>query len=1371
MKRDNQKVHNHSKKYHKSSGAKHILITPWLLFVLFFLAPLALCPQDSGNKYFKNYSFKEYGHQPQNWDMVQDKDGVLYIANQGGLLVFDGVSWRVAGVPGFDSVRSMAMDATGTIFLGGKNNTGYLAAGPGGRLEYISLLEHFGQKVKNFSNVWQTLATRDGVYFRTTHYLFFWDGTHIDLVDTRYPIIASFVPGGELIVQQKNQGLMRLKGTALTPLPGGDLPGGEKIRMMTPYGGENPGQTLLTGTRSRGFFLYDGKAFTPFPTEVDGYIKEKKLYQGIRLSSGDFAMATLEGGLVIMDPDGRLKYLFNETKGLQDNKVHRVFEDKHGNLWLCLDKGVSKIEYRSPFFLYGETSGLPGSALSVARARGTLYAGTTNGLYVLDTSSQFRPVPGIKSSCWALLPIEDGLLAATTEGLFRAGEKSEALIAGGPCFSLAHSHRFPGWVWCGTSTGLTVLAKENNRWKVTHRFTTPYQNIRHMVEDPQGTLWLCPGAGGVLRANFPDGIQTPEFTPYGTKNGLPAGGIYAATLAGQVGFATSKGMFRLNERTQTFVPGKILGEPFAGGSRPVFRIAEDGNKHIWLHSESINYRALPGPRGIYRIQDQPFRRMFPVQVNGIYPDPNGKDTWFANLDGLCRYDAAERKELSLPFDVLIRKVMINGKLIFDGHGADQGSEDRVPELERREAKNFRFEVAGAFYEAETETRYRYFLDGHDDAWTPWSSEAVKDYTTINPGVYVFRAQARNVYYHLGNEAAFRFRVLPPWYGTPWAYAGYGIGLFLFVFLFVKWRVGKVKREKQRLETIVSERTGEISEKNKQLKQQSEKLKEMDEIKSRFFANISHEFRTPLTLILGPLERMLSSRPDREQRDSLELMQRNAGQLLTCIDQLLDLSRFDSSKMKLQASPQDIVPFLKSIFALFLHKAQQKNIDLQFNSRREAITLYFDNNRMKQVITNLLSNALKFTTAGGTITLSVSTEEEPAPGYAEITLIDTGQGIPKDQLPLIFDRFYQAAGKNNNTGGAGIGLALARENVNLHMGTINVHSWEGKGTEFSIRLPLGRRHLEDDQIVEPPRDAPVEVEPVLRRPGGEADIPAPSPQKGTPEAPAMKVEESGAGEQEKPVLLVVEDNTDARNFICNSFKANYTVLEAVDGNEGMDTAQKVIPDLIISDVMMPGTDGIQLCRSLKQDVRTSHIPIILLTAKASEESRVNGLETRADAYITKPHSEKVLKAQVKNLIDVRRQLQQKIRNAVLFQPDEINISSVDKKFIKEVKGAVVTDLSDPDLNVGKLCKKLTMNRTTLLRKLKALTGETPTEYIRSYRLQRAAQLLRDNFGNVSEVAFEAGFSNLSYFSKCFKEKFHQSPLDYQASKSQPRGKEK
>ncbi|MGD2086176.1 MAG: response regulator [Candidatus Aminicenantes bacterium] len=1326
-------------------------------------------------KYICNFTRKDYKNQSQNWCITQDRRGIIYAANNGGLLEFDGITWREIFIPN-NTVRSLVMDNKGTVYIGGINEIGFLAPDLKGNPKYVSLIDRLEEENRNFSNVWRTYSTKDGIYFWTSKFLFLWDCRQVKVWESKSFFDACFLCRGKLYIRQRGIGLFVMKGNSLELIPGGEGFAAENIYMLAAY----DSQRLLFGTKQTGIFIYDGKKISPFPTAANVYLKEKGLNHGIRLSCGNFALATRQGGLVIIDSYGNLKHIFNKSSGIQDDNVKYVFEDVSGNLWLALGEGITKIEYLSPISIYDDQrSHLPGIVLSVVRhgPNKVLYSGTDRGLYFLAASSsgfnsEFLLIPGISFPCWDLVSVEKSLLAATDKGVFQIENNKITTIIKNRSFVLYRSQRDGNRIWVGSVSGLVSLyfKRERSQWEEEQNFENITSKIRTIIEDSRGNLWLGILTKGVLNINFPDDglIDNPVVNYYDTSHGLPPGEVHVFMAAGHIMFATERGIFRFDKTTKTFLPDVTLGKEFAAGEngKGVFRIMEGKNKNIWFHSNARNILAIPQPDGTFIINEKPFLRIPLAQVNCIYPDPYYGDhvIWFASADGLIRYDTRVKKNYDLPFHTLIREAVVKGMpLLYDAekykYKESKGDywKDNFLVFPYKD-RNLRFQFAAPFFEAETQTQYQCYLEGYDDDRTAWSRETWKDYTNLDSGSYTFRVQAKNVYETTGSEAVFQFKVLPPWYKTWWAYLLYTFAAALMVFLVVKWRSWKLVKEKQQLEQIILERTKEIKNKNLQLLEQSKKLEELDKMKSHFFANISHEFRTPLTLITGPLEQMLTSpqEDEGEQKKKMRLMLRNSRRLLSLINQLLDLSKFDSGKMKLQASQQNIVPFLKGIVESFDSLAVQNELHLEFHTEAEDITLYFDGEKIEKAVCNLLINAIKFTPPGGKITVTLEIKKDIPAGFLEISVGDTGIGIPLAQLEHIFDRFYQAQGlKEHAHKGSGIGLALTKELVNLHHGEISVHSTEGKGSEFTIRLPLGDEHLRPEEIV--------------RHPGQPAKPEIP---KEDTDLYMMEKEEEEFDQTidehlalEKNIILVVEDSADVRSYIRNAIEPDFQMIEAKDGREGIKKAQETIPDLIISDIMMPVLDGYELCRALKNDVKTSHIPVILLTARAAEDDIIAGLETGADDYITKPFNTRILCARIKNLIELRRHWQQTWNREMTLQPTGMTVSAVDKKFIKELKQLMEKNIPDTEFNVDQLCRKLYMSHATLYRKIHALTGETPTDFIRSYRLKRGAELLKGGMGTVLEVALEVGFSSANYFTKCFKKKFHQLPTEYQAIESE------
>jgi len=539
--------------------------------------------------------------------------------------------------------------------------------------------------------------------------------------------------------------------------------------------------------------------------------------------------------------------------------------------------------------------------------------------------------------------------------------------------------------------------------------------------------------------------------------------------------------------------------------------------------------------------------------------------------------------------------------------------------------------------------------------------------------------------------------------------------------------------------------------------QSEEIVAM---KSRLLSHITHEFLTPLNLIITPLEQMIAKSRSQEQKKTFSLMHRNSQRLLLLISQVLDLLKLESMKLKLKASQHDLITFLKGITASFELLAEQKEVALMFHTDKEDISLYFDPDKLAEVVCNLLMNSLKYTPPGGQIRIRASVSQLPA-NPVEISVHNTGPEIAMDQTTRIFDRFYQLSERMEHfIKGLGIGLFLAREYIHLHHGTIHVNSAPGQGTEFVIRLPRGKAHLKADELDEPPVSIAAKDtgSKISERYAYMVRLEREEQEKSHPDSGCIPPDEKEI--QDRDIVLLVEDNTDMRSFIKTLLtEEGFVTVEAANGRQGIDMAKEIIPDLIISDIMMPDADGYQLCRELKQDIKTSHVPIILLSVKYTEKEITRGLETGADDYITKPFNMDILLTRVRNLINQRRQLQQRIQWETITHTSELGLSTLDNTLLKSMQKTIDKNLSDPEFGLEQLADALYMSRASLNRKVKTLTGQSPNRFIQSYRLRRSLDLLKANAGNVTEVAFQVGFSSSAYFTKCFKEKFKRLPSEF------------
>ena len=542
--------------------------------------------------------------------------------------------------------------------------------------------------------------------------------------------------------------------------------------------------------------------------------------------------------------------------------------------------------------------------------------------------------------------------------------------------------------------------------------------------------------------------------------------------------------------------------------------------------------------------------------------------------------------------------------------------------------------------------------------------------------------------------------------------------------------------------------------NFRIKQKANKLlAEMDGLKSRLFSNISHEFRTPLTLILGPLEDMLAEETSKKTtQKTVKMMQRNANRLLDLVNQMLDLSKVEAGSMKLDLEESDILKSFRVLLSSFNSLAEKKEILFKQSIPAGTLISWFDEDKIEKILTNLLSNAFKFTPKGGAVACEVTPSEDKK--SIKIKVSDTGMGIAPDQQEKIFDRFHQVekSGEPESIG-TGIGLALTKELVVLMHGELSVKSKVGEGTSFTVTLPLGKSHLDEDEytIVDTRETKEVKKTEILTE---SLDLPS-----------EESLEEEAMEESKLPLVLTVEDNEDIRTHIREHLEDYCRVMEAGNGEIGLDKAIENIPDLIITDLMMPKMNGVEMCKKLKTDERTSHIPVIMLTAKADVDDRIEGLETGADAYVTKPFSIKELRVRVNKLIEQRQKLRERFSRNVKLEPRDIAITSADETFLNRAMEIIETHMGNSEFEVRDFQLEMGMSRMQLFRKIRALTDHSPSEFIRNLRLKRAAKLMEQNYGNIAQITYKVGFNNLSYFAKCFKKLFEISPSEYLKKHSQ------
>lgn len=764
---------------------------------------LAQPASEQGIPFFTYWSPKDYRADSQNWAVVQDQHGVMYIGNERGLLEYDGVNWRLAILPNQSAVRSLAIDQQGRVFAGAENEIGYLWPDTAGTMQYVSLMAHVPVPYRDFNTVSNTLATRDGVFFRSDKYLFRWRSRpdtpgqgDLHVIHPTTSFHRAFLVRDRLYVRQRGIGLTALVGDSLQLVPDGERFADEGVYAMLPFDRAH----LLIGTFTQGLFLYDGVAFQPFRTQADAFLQASQLYHGAVLTDGTFAFATLRGGLAIIDAQGRLVQRVNKAAGLHNDTIGYVYPDREGGLWLGMDNGLARLETPSPLSLFTEPFGPQGAVEDLVRHQGQVYAATAQGVYRLSfTSGQFpafQPVAGIATQAWAFLSLDNLLLVATNNGVFTiAGDRATQQLADLSAFYLYRSRMDASRVYVGLEAGVGMLVKTQGRWRFSGPVPGTSGVVRSIVEDGEGALWLGTELQGVQRVKFPtrppghpidEGLSVPEVARYAWTQGLPPGYVYVYFVRQRLRFATSRGLYTFDPQRQTFHLDASLGTILADTTATIGHFVEDlqGQLLARLSDQSrvVIGIGVPQEDSTYAWSTFPFRRVAEHEpIWAVYADPVYPGMfWFGSEQSVLRYDPAVEKNYRVDFPALIRKVTVNRQgagahgVLYEGMWAEGEKAAPSPPRLPYAHNALRFEFAAPSYDNLSANRYQVLLEGFDQDWSAWTTETRKDYTNLPEGEYRFRVRARNGYDHLSQEAVFAFTILPPWWRTWWAYTLYGL---------------------------------------------------------------------------------------------------------------------------------------------------------------------------------------------------------------------------------------------------------------------------------------------------------------------------------------------------------------------------------------------------------------------------------------------------------------------------------------------------------------------------------------------------------------------------------------------------------------------
>jgi signal transduction histidine kinase/DNA-binding response OmpR family regulator len=1368
---------------HADSSLQRIYGKCFLLLLIFFCIPNLsfsyLYPGDSsrteenGLPFIKNFDPAHYLHLTANNELtalIQDNSGRMLIGSNGGILIYNGNTWQLTETPEGSMVWALAKDEKGRIYAGAAGDFGYLASDPTGKTTFVSLLSKLPQQHRSVGDVWQTVATPEGVYFISNQYLMRWHNEQIKVWKAEKAFAAMHWIAGELYVQMPG-GLHLLKNDVFELFSPDEVFVKSWTRTILPL----DNQRWLVGTYTDGLYFFDGKRTIPLSKPVSSFVKSNICFNATLLPDSTIGITTLKGGLVIIDQEGNIKGIYNKEQGLASNTVYAATTDKEGGLWLSQEKGLSRIQLNAAFSLFNDSNGLIHLPNTMCMHQGKLYAGTNDGLFALEakpglhSSAAFRKVTEASYSILDLESAGNSMLMACKDGLFewKNGKLTNISIANVFWENFAQDIEISSLdtsVAFIASRQVVALRRQHNGWQKVAVLPGLPENCRQMVEMPSGELWLLSSSGlarvrfpGVGAGYLPDNLLSkPSIDLYGPEKGLPHK-IYkiyqvGGQLLAQSGEKDAQ-LYQYLPSSNSFKLATSYGSSFGISAEQVHPASVSSTgQYVWLWSRKAIERgwqpklAIKQSDGHYQVKAFPLNGSAYLLKDFFFEQP-GKAVWFSSTDGLVRMYLYAARDKIVPFRTLLEGVVAGTDSVLYPSA-------QVKAQLSFDQNSLRFAFAAPSYEASEENKFQYYLEGFDADWSSWTKENFKEYTRIPEGKYTFHVRAMNARGHIGQEATYAFSILPPFYRTGYMYVFYLLLAAGAIYGLIRWRSSRLETEKTHLESVIAQRTKEIAEKNEQLSRQTRQLQELDGAKSRFFANISHEFRTPLTIILNSLQDKLSFLRQHQEQSEVEvsstelgLMSRNASRLLGLINQLLDISKIESGKMNLELQNGNLQQLLQVSFASFASMATHRQIHFELEVPGEPLLYRYDEDKLEKILYNLLSNAFKFTPNGGNILLKAEvTSSLPNTSKVRISVQDNGPGIAPGELENIFDRFYQGKQYYTDAQGTGIGLALSKELAELHGGRIWAESQPGKGALFVVELSL---LPSTGETLHAGTSTPDEY--TLASQFAEATLPSGQLLSASPV--------SAESQEELPLVLIAEDNEDLRTYIRRHLANHYRIKECENGVEALAIAQELIPDLIISDWMMPRMDGLELCGHLKNDTRTSHIPVILLTALATHDAKMRGLQQGADDYLTKPFSTEELDRRISNLIENRRKLREHFSREIRLEPTRQVVASVDEKFLQRVMQVVEERMGDADFSVDELSREVGLSRVHLHRKMKALTGESASDFIRMMRLKRAAQLLDSRAGNIAEVAYQVGFNTLSYFSKCFKEQYGLLPNEY------------
>lgn len=1346
---------------------------------------------EDGLNRFDGYDIKVYRHQTNNknsvsgnsiWALFEDKDGYLWIGTKSGELnrynpkndKFD--SWKIKSKnTNENSITSIYRDRKGMLWIG----------------TYKNGLYQFDLKEKKFIN-WQYQPNNENSISNNYVTSIIEDYKNNIWIST-YNGLNKFNPSAStnyfVRYYHKPQDVLSIHNNLIWNL-------------------------FPSETESNIFWICTANGLSLYNTETNSFSQlnfsvDKKLQFGNSIASiieeqlekeKVYWIGTYAGLIKINSLTNYNKRFLNENNNplsLTSNQINAMIKDRSGVIWIATENGVNYFSEKEARFNNYLSQIISDNSFDKLRKtnitaicsgdKESICIGTREGLSVIKNINQKNKLnSAIRISninVWSLYKgnanniwigtYGDGLKEVNlkTNSLKSVDIKSDVIMSSLFLYIKSILQDRDGIVWIGYwGSGLVRYDPSKPEYKTwindeKNLHSLSYNDVWTIYEDNQRKIWIGTNGGGL---NYFDRKSEKFFRLVSDSintNGLSSNSIYSIcestnsklksdnnTTVLWVG--TSNGLNKvlinnsdfINEAEQIKAEVKFYTIEDGLPDNSIKSIVIDDDGSLWLGTSN----------GLSQFNPETEKFISYSTADGLNNNNFNFGAAYKTLDSLLIFGGTNGLNIFNPSEIeqslykppiLITDFQIFNKSVSVNPDSPLRTNITLTdEITLPYDQNiFSFQFAALDYNSPQSIEYAYKLEGFDKDWIPSGARRYAAYTNLSAGAYNFKIKATNSDgIWNDNDKTVTIIVNPPWWKTGWAYS-----LYLLIIFFGLIAIRRFETNRTKLRNELKMREFE-----------SQKLREIENMKSRFFANLSHEFRTPLMLIKGPLEQLKEGQIKGDPQSYYDLIYRNTENLHTLIDQLLELTQLEAEAIPIKARYENLITLLRGIFYSFKSAAEQKNISLDLISNDTSVCAWVDRDKLEKIINNLLSNAVKFTPDGGVISLTVKCIKSGSDDSAEIKIADTGIGIPEDNLNRIFDRFYQVDDSSGRAyGGSGIGLSLVKELVDLHKWEIDIKSEVAKGTTFILSIPLSDSYLSDKQKIKEGTNSK-NISSIQTK-----DV---DNQNSTKILNDLSVNKSFSDDEniyydeskiKMPSILVVEDSSDVRDYIFSLLQNEYKIIQAENAEAGIEKASKLMPDLILSDIMMPGMDGIEFCKQIKTNFQTSHIPVILLTAKVSRQDKIEGLETGADDYVTKPFNFQELSVRIKNLLEQRKRLKDKFSKEIKIQPEAVTANSVDKDFLERALNTAEKNIYNLDFDQETFAKEMFLSRSQLHRKMIAITGQAPGEFVRIFRLKKAAQLLHEKKLSVTQIALEVGFNSPSHFTKAFQQYFSCLPSEF------------